>query len=294
MKPMVAVYAPRASALHAARAAISAAFCAAFALVGMLYQHPLVLLAAFAGVLAAAAGARVGGELLALLRLALPFALFVALVNPLVSQRGETLLIRGGDLLGRRFDVTLEALAYGGVAGLRTLVIVVAFGLFSVAVDPDEMLGLFRRLSYRTALTGSITTRLVSVLATDGARMREAARCRAVPARRGAVARATLSGALDRAVAVAAALEVRGYATAQRPARARRPWSRHDLRVSLATALLLATAVAGVAAGVGGFEPYPRLDVELGLRESLLAGVVVGLAVAPFAGASARLGVGRG
>ena len=52
----------------------------------------------------------------------------------------------------------------------------------SVAVDPDALLRLFRRVSYRSALTASLATRLVPVLARDATRMSDAARCR--PARR--------------------------------------------------------------------------------------------------------------
>ena len=55
----------------------------------------------------------------------------------------------------------------------------------SVAVDPDALLRLFRRVSYRSALTASLATRLVPVLARDAARMSEAARCRPQPRRAG-------------------------------------------------------------------------------------------------------------
>src|SRR5206468_6690548 len=106
-----------------------------------------------------------------------------------------------------------------------------AFALFSAAVDPDEVLRLFRRVSYRSALTAALATRLVPVLARDAARMSDAARCRPAALRPATVARAALAGALERSVELAAALELRGYASARRPPRARRPWSRHDLRV---------------------------------------------------------------
>src|SRR5215217_5948588 len=160
------------------------------------------------------------------LRLALPLALLVALVNPLVYAEGDTLLVRGGEMLGRRVDITLEATVAGALGGLRVVVIVVALGLMSAVVDPDELLRLFRRISYRSALTASLATRLVPVLARDATRMGEAARCRPQPPARLAVARAAIAGALDRAVDVAAALEVRGYALGGRPARRRLPWSR--------------------------------------------------------------------
>ena len=39
----------------------------------------------------------------------------------------------------------------------------------SAAVDPDELLKALRRISYRSALTASLATRLVPVLARDAA-----------------------------------------------------------------------------------------------------------------------------
>lgn len=90
----VPVYRPKPSALHSARAGVAASFCASLALVGALYQHPLVLLAALVAIGAAATGAGVGREVLNALRVALPFALLVTLINPLVYQEGNTLLIR--------------------------------------------------------------------------------------------------------------------------------------------------------------------------------------------------------
>ena len=215
----VPTYRPRPSALHSARAGVAAFFCCSLAFAGAIYQHPLVLAAALTGIGLAAAGAGVGREVLNAARVALPFALLVTLINPLVYQEGDTLLFRGGELLGRRFDITLEATVAGALAGVRVVVIIVALWLMSVAVDPDALLRLFRRISYRSALTASLATRLVPVLARDASRMSEAARCRPQPVGRLAVARSALAGALDRSVDLAAALELRGYALAGRPAR---------------------------------------------------------------------------
>jgi energy-coupling factor transport system permease protein len=290
----VPTYRPRSSALHAARAGASAGFCCAFAFAGALYEDPLVLGAALAGVLLAAAAAGVGAEVRRTLWLSLPLALLVTLVNPLAYSEGDTLLVRGGEFLGHRFDITLEALVSGALAGFRVVVIVTALGLMSAAVDPDELLKLFRRVSYRSALTASLATRLVPVLARDASRMSDAARCRARPAERLAVLRAALSGALDRAVDVAAALEVRGYALAGRPAHGRAPWSRHDLRVAGAAVAVAACALAGRLAGVGEVETYPTLDLAAGPAELVLAAGLLAFAGLPFAGAAARLGVARG
>ena len=291
---LVPVYRPRPSPLHAARAGATASLCGAFALLCAIYEHPLVLTAVLAAVLGAGLAAGVGAELARAARLSVPLALLIALVNPLVYQGGDTLLLRGGTFLGRRFDVTLEALAAGGLAGLRVIAFLMAFGLFSACVDPDELLRLFRRVSYRSALTASLATRLVPVLARDALRMGDAARCRPAPPGRLAVTRAALAGTLDRAVDVAAALEVRGYSRGGRPSRgARRPWSRHDLRVLCAAALLSCSAVGARVIGVGPIDLYPALQVPARAGEGVLIGIVLLASALPFAGAGARLGVAR-
>jgi energy-coupling factor transport system permease protein len=291
---LVPVYRHRPTPLHAARAGVGIAFCASFLAVGVLYSSPLVLAGALAGLAAAGVGAGAAGELRRAARLALPVAILLVVINALVYRAGDTVILRGGDVLGRRLDVTLESVAAGGVAALRVLVVAAAFGLYTAAVDPDAVLRLLRRVSYRSALTGSLATRLIPVLQRDAERMVEAARCRPRPPARGRVLLATLGRSLDRATDVAAALEVRGYARA-RPTRGMpRPWSRHDVRlVALASALVLAAA-AGKVAGVGGFEPYPTLSVAAGPVEVGLSALCAAAGALPFAGARARLGVAGG
>jgi energy-coupling factor transport system permease protein len=292
---LIPTYRSRPSALHSARAGVGAAFCLAFALAGALYRHPLVLAGALTGVVVAGLAAGVGREVARSLRLALPFALLVAIVNALIYQGGETLLVRGGEFLGRRWDVTLEAAAEGAFVGLRIVVLIAALGgLMSAAVDPDQLLKSLRRVSYRSALTATLATRLVPVLARDAARMGDARRCRPHSPARLAVARAALAGSLDRAVDVAAALEVRGYALAGRPAHGRRPWSRHDLRIAAAALAVAAIAIAGAIGGAGRVEAYPTLDLALGPAELAIAAGFVVLGIAPLTGRGARLGVERG
>ena len=88
--------------------------------------------------------------MLGVLKWGVPFALVIALVNPLVSRDGVTVLLRGGEVpaLGQ-LDITLEATVYGAVIGLRALVLIAIFALHSAAVDPDDLLRAFRRVSFR-------------------------------------------------------------------------------------------------------------------------------------------------
>jgi energy-coupling factor transport system permease protein len=295
VRAIVPTYTPRPSAMHATRASVGAAYCASLALVPILFENPIVLAAAGCAVLAAAVAAGVASELRRFAQLSVPLVLLIVLVNALVSGQGDTLLVRGEELLGKRWgDVTLEAIAFGAVMGLRLMVLILALGLLSAAVDPDELLRLFRRVSYRSALTASLATRLVPVLQRDAARMSDAARCRPESPGRAAVARAALLGALDRAIDVAAALEVRGYAGARRPTRLPRPWSRHDLRFGASAIMIAAASIAAALAGIGSFVAYPRPEVAAGAPEGALAVAILALAAAPFATPGARLGVARG
>jgi energy-coupling factor transport system permease protein len=291
---LVPVYRPGASPLHAARAGVASLYCAALALVPIVFEHPMVLGGALVAVIASGLAAGVGSEIRRGARLAITIGLMIALLNPLLTSEGATLLVRGDEILGRRVgDITLEAIVFGASFGLRAAVLILVFALYSAVVDPDEMLRLFRRFGYRSALTASLATRLVPLLARDASRMSDAARCRPQPPGRAARAKAAMSGALDRSVDVAAALEVRGYGDARRPGRVRTPWSRHDVRVAAAALAIAAlTLVVGLVGG-GGFVAYPRIELDTGPLYLALTFGVVALALSPWAGAAARLGVAR-
>jgi energy-coupling factor transport system permease protein len=292
---LVPAYKRLPSTLHSSRASAASLYCFVFSLAAALFPHPLVLASVAAGVIAAGIFAGVGHELVSRsLKLALPFALLVVLINGLVSQRGATVVFRGGTIFGHRFDVTAESLAWGAVTAMQICCLFLAFGLFTAVVDPDELLKLMRRISYRSALTGSLATRLVPVIARDATRMGDAARCRPHPPGRLEVTRAALTGALERSVEVAAALEVRGYSVARPPRRAPRPWSRHDWRVLAGAALVLGAIVWGRATGVASLVHDPTLRMALGPRELLLMALLLGAGVLPFLGTRARLGVARG
>jgi energy-coupling factor transport system permease protein len=291
---LIPTYRRRASVLHSARASVASAFCAAFGLAALLNAHPVVLLAIACAVVGAGMLAGSGVALLRSVRIAVPFALVIVVINALVSQRGVTVVFRGGEVFGHRFDVTAESLAWGGVTALRLTCLFLAFGLFSAVVDPDELLKLMRRWSYRSALTASLATRLVPVLARDATRMGDAARCRPKPPGKLEVTRAALTGALERSVDVAAALEVRGYSAAKPPRRERRAWSRHDIRVGAAALLVAGVSVVAAVAGVGAVRYEPTVALSLGPDLLALSVAMLAGGVLPFAGAGARLGVARG
>jgi energy-coupling factor transport system permease protein len=278
------IYRRRASPLHAARAAAGGAYCLALAACALSFQHPLALGAVAVAALAAAAGAGVVRDVARTARFTLALAALVAVVNVLVVRDGLTVFARLGEVppLGQ-VDLTVEALVYGLVLGARVVVVVLCCALFSAAVDPDAVLRLFRRVSLRSALTAALATRLVPVLARDARRMADASACRPRPVARMAVLRAVTASALDRAIDVAATLEVRGYGAAAAARPWRPPWSRHDVAFAVAAVALVALAAGARIAGVAGFAAYPTLTAPVGPAELVIAGALVLVALAPFA-----------
>ena len=281
------IYRRRASPLHAARAAAGGAWCAALAACALAFQHPLALAALALAAVGAAIGAGTGRELLAAARFTVPLGLLVALVNPLVVHDGLTVFFRLGEVppFGS-LDLTVEALVYGLLLGARVVAVALCCALFVAAVDPDETLRLFRRISFRSALTAALAARLMPVLARDARRMADASACRAggpsAAPGRVAVLRAVASSALDRAVDVAATLEVRGYGSPAASLRSHDPWSRHDIAFAASALALGAIALGARLAGVATFHAYPSLSAPLGPAELAVAVALVGVALAPF------------
>jgi energy-coupling factor transport system permease protein len=278
-------YRRRASPLHSARAAVGCIYCLALALSALLLSAPVALAAVGLAVLGAGVAAGVGRQLARAAVFALVLGVVVALVNALVTRNGLTVIVRLGSLpfLGHT-DITLEATVYGAVLGLRAALLILCGALYTLAVDPDEVLRLFRRVSFRSALTATLGTRMVPILLRDSRRLADAQRCRpGPPPSRIQLLRVATANVLDRALDVAAALEVRGYGAAHRPPRTRRPWSRHDLAFLAAAGAIAGLTIAGRVAGLAPFRAYPSLYAPIGGGQAALAAGLVLVALAPFA-----------
>jgi energy-coupling factor transport system permease protein len=292
--PRLLFFRPLASPLHSARAGVAACWALALTAAALIVDHPLALLALLLGVLLTGVFSGLGRELPRALALAAIVGVPIVVVNVLVSREGLTVFARLGSLgpFGQG-NLTTEALAYGAVVALKLAVVILITTLASLAIDPDELLRIVRRFSFRSALTASLALRMVPLLAADAQRLAEAQRTRPGGPPHGARARlsvltAIVSGSLDRAMDVAATLEVRGFAGARRARPKRRPWSRHDVAYALSGAATFALALA--AASALAFHPYPLLHASLGGDTAL---VCVALAAAVAAPTLDRRGIIR-
>ncbi|HZL48715.1 MAG TPA: energy-coupling factor transporter transmembrane component T [Solirubrobacteraceae bacterium] len=292
------------SPLHATRAGVGALWAATLTAAALILYNPLPLGFLTVAVLGAGVGAGVGRRLAGTLRTAAIVGLPIVAINVLASREGLTVFARLGDLgpFGQG-NLTVEAVVYGAVIALKVTLLMLITTLASLAVDPDELLRGFRRLSFRSALTASLATRMIPVLGADARRLAEAQRTRPEdPARgvRGRVAllSAIVGGSLERAMEVAATLELRGFAVAAeargRPLRSRsrrsrseirvkRPWSRHDLAFTCSALVVIALALAGRLSGAASFEAYPLLKLPIDAGTWVLCAALLAAVLLPFA-----------
>jgi energy-coupling factor transport system permease protein len=278
-------YTPGRSPLHRASPAAAGIYLGSLAAIAFVYPNPLVLLAAGVGAVLAGLAAGARRAVKASLKLGISLFLLMLAVNLLVNHRGDTVLVRGWDLpvLGNT-DITLESLVEGAVLGARVVVAVIVFAVYSACVDPDRVLRALRPVARRSAMTAGLVTRMVPLALSDGARLREATELRgpaATAVGKGVLARRVVESSLDRAVDVAATLELRGHSLSART-RPRSEPSRDSVPIAASGIAILAVTSAAAIAGIGEFEAFPGVKLDAGPATLALCAIVIALALAPF------------
>ena len=120
-------YTPRSGPLQSASPGAVIAYLGAFVLIAFLYSNPIVLAAAALGAAIAGLAAGARRAVAVAFRLGVSLAVFITVVNGLVTDRGVTVLARLGHfpLLGQ-VNITAEALTAGASIGLRAMAAMIA------------------------------------------------------------------------------------------------------------------------------------------------------------------------
>jgi energy-coupling factor transport system permease protein len=184
-------------------------------------------------------------------------------VEPFVAVQGLTVIWQGPRIPILDTQVTVEEVAYGAAAGLRIAATALAAAAFVRLADSDLLLRSVARVAPRSAMIASLTTQMLPALERDAAGVMVAARTRAARISRPRTA-ARLMGplvgmSLERALAIAEAMEARGYGGPARCAAPPRRATRHEGVLAALGAGAAAVVLAGVATGAGGFRYFDTL-----------------------------------
>lgn len=280
-------YAPRPTPLGRAAVGAGAIHVVSFAVIAFAVGNPIVLAGCAVAIVIVGLGAGARRALGLAARWGAALGAIIVAVNVIASQRGDTILVRGYDVpvLGA-LDVTAEALAEGAVLALRIAIVFAAFAVLTACVDPDRLMRIARPIARRSALTATVIARLVPLTAADHVRVLEATALRgpaAAPVGRTALVRRLVAGSLDRAIDVAATLELRGYAGDAPSLASRLPRAPGDIVFAVSGLAALGSVVAARLAGIAHYESYPVIALDADPAALALATALPLAAILPLA-----------
>ena len=125
----------------------------------MIIYHPLFLLLALCSQILLNIMQDGGRKLKESARFYIFFGLFIALINPFVSRRGQNVLFYFMDN-----PVTLEAVVYGIAMMMSLLTVLIAFVSYNMVITPDKFMFLFSSILSKTAFMAMMAMRFVPVL----------------------------------------------------------------------------------------------------------------------------------
>ena len=191
--------------------------------------------------------------------------LCVALLNPLLNTRGDTILFTY--LGGRPF--TLEALLYGAATGGMFLSVLLWFACYNQVMTSDKFIFLFGRCIPAVSLLLSMVLKLVPNFKNKAAVIAGARRCIGKAPQNGtgqarlqssmALLSVLTSWALEGAAITADSMRSRGYGTGKRSNFSIYTLTSRDLAASCIMLVGLILVVAAAARGGLGIEFYPTV-----------------------------------
>lgn len=187
--------------------------------------------------------------------------LAMALINPLVSHNGVTVLF-----VMNHNPVTLEALLYGVAAAAMVVAVLYWFRCFSCIMTSDKLLYIFGGLSPRLALILSMTLRYVPLFGQQAKKVKQAQTAlglykedNLIDSFRGGlrVFSVMVTWALENGIITADSMTARGYGLGKRSRFRLFHWRAGDVLLLTGSLLLAGLALAGVHARA--FTWYPAI-----------------------------------
>lgn len=196
----------------------------------------------------------------------LMFSGIIALVNPLVNTRGETVLF---SVFSRPY--TAEALFYGAVVSGIFVATALWIGCAGIVITEEKLIYLFAGAP-SLSLLFTMSVRLVPMLSRSAARIgaaRRAIGCGANSEKKRArlifgldVLGALASAALEDSAAVGASMRSRGYGSADRTCFAKFRFTKRDAAFCFVGGSLFAACLCCILSGCAKARFYPSIDLQ--------------------------------
>lgn len=216
------------------------------------------------------------------------------IINGLFVRSGDTIIWFGPYVpVFGKLNVSLEAIFFGIVMGLRLLAVISVFVLYTRMVHPDKLLSMLSQFTAKSALVLTMSTRLFPLFLQRLRSIREVQMVRGVDYQQGTYLERVKKYAslfnnlmvtsLEDALEMAEAMQARGYGLGKRTRYKRDIWRPRDSVVAVASLLALLLGVFGEVNGYSRYEFYPALGflAESSMTLIILA-LVAGLLLIPL------------
>ncbi|MGI6487484.1 MAG: energy-coupling factor transporter transmembrane component T family protein [Syntrophothermaceae bacterium] len=250
----------------------------------LVFSHPVYLVGLLLAVGTVIVAAGNYQEWKVYLKFSLVMIVMIMVINSVFVHTGSTVLLIGPDLpILRNIRITLEALAFGAGMGVRLLVIISVFCLYTYAIHPDKVLKLFSRWGNKSVLVITLSTRLIPLLIADFRRIIEVQRCRGVKYDGSWWERARnllpvinvlLLSCLERSQQLAESMYARGYGSGPRTYYDREYWRPRDYFILMGVAVSFLVGIWATFRGWSVYTYYPRLT-EFTPNELKMAMVII-------------------
>ena len=231
----------------------------------MFFMHPACLCISMAGAIAYAVCLKGRKELLRSFGFLLPVTLLAAVLNPMFSHEGITVLA----YLPSGNPLTLESIAYGAAAAVMLAAVLLWFSCLSTVLTSDKLIFLFGRIFPALSLLLSMTLRFVPRFLRQFHAVAEAQRGLGRDVSKGPLLRRlrtavtilsiVVTWALESSVETADSMKSRGYGLPGRTAFALYRWAGRDTLALAWLALCGTFLVIGAAAGGLRWRYYPTI-----------------------------------
>ena len=233
-------------------------------------NHPLFLLILFIPVFAALAVAGCWDDWLHNARFFFALIFILFLINIMTNRLGNTVLFWGPlfPVLGR-ITVTLEALVFALVMGIRLLTIFTAFMFYNHVINPDRALSMFAKLFPRSALLVALTTKTIPFLSRKLQNVGEIAQCRGINFYTGSLfiriknrlplMRVLLISALEDSFNIGESIRARAYGSGPRTNYFYHRWHLGDTLVNISSIFASLIVIVSLGCGWGSYSFYPSL-----------------------------------
>lgn len=205
------------------------------------------------------------------LKISFSMGLLIILVNGLFGNHGTTEIIHlsGIPVIGK-IAIQLETIVYGIIMSIRLIVMMSAFCLYTYAIHPDKALKMASKWGKLSAITITLTTRLIPVMLNDLKRITEVQKCRGLKLDKGNLWRKVSSyfpiisvlilSSLERSWQMAESMEARGFGSGPGTLYSVQVWRKRDTLVSGAVILSFIISVTAACFGWSAYTYYPNLQ----------------------------------